>query len=786
MDSGCTSELTLEPRQVETGCQLFDFTSSLTIGPLSIEGESRLFDATIKRAILRVVEEMHDGETDCEHLIAAFSKYVGQSFFMYHQDPESSYIEEGKNIVKTLLVICKIVGERRFITIFEILREEPIWRWRAEIRDLIWEIIKNAIRRVAMTIDSRQTDCEQLSETFSKDIKTLYEQLMPKSSDINGVVKKVKKIVKRLVELRAFVGGGHFMAIYEKILRLEHFSHYSYLYEKHNGVRLIEDLVETVVKTIESELNYVNLIFIWLIMFFRKIILPNCRRKSRLKSQYEKVTLLILWTCGDVERNPGPAISDVTRDFCKKMISLLVIQYWERKQGRKLSQADYKTKPDGWPDDIWYGDPSTCNNETRNIMLNTIRTTCIDNGVEVSTKWTSLIEKYQSIQGRQCSKQNKKEYANNLHSWLCELRSNETTDQTFDRLPEIDEQERYGILEHIFERMKQYLPDLSSQCLQSRKIGPKTRKVEIETQSTMSPDSEINGITDEVSTVASNTVNENAFDLLAGDKPLDTNATPKTLFVKVAPEVDSQKTANDDFVTENNALSTVQPENFTSFVELLGGNTVYAAASYTAVTPLPYSYESNRESGTISDDIGLCIKRKLDAREINNDTDVATKRYKTANFEDVFANNGGVPPFGEIFPNTKENGIQSGFAAEATLDTREVGHKTEIATQRYNMVYSKDSENVFSFANDGGVSDFGETFPNTEENGILFGFAAEATLTDLMKLIEPELQGIDTIPDHSSEVKADEVQGDNFNNSMLDELAKYLSDEFILEHSFTT
>ena len=668
--------------------------------------------------------------------------------------------------------------------------------------------IDAALHRLEKKVKERQTCYLHLHKTFSEElykqcleccltVASLDEEPVSRACVTVSVINVSKQFIEALHTIRAHGSEGAISTICEKFLQETERFHYHCpkgpdTLDADSYMAFIEKMVSArmpITEEIENLLIDLHLSFIcqvlWsLIMLYRKFILPNCKKKSWLIYQYEKVTLLILWKCGDVERNPGPVISDVTRDFCKKMISLLVIQYWERKQGRKLDRADYKTKPDGWPDDIWYGDPSTkeCNNETRNIMLNTIRTTCINNAVAVPNKWMVLIEKYQTMQERLGSKQNKEDYANELKSWLCRQRFIETIDQMFERLPEIDTQESDEVLEHFDERRKQYY----SQCLQSRKIHPDSIKMEYETKSTMSPNFAI----DEVATVARSTINVNDFDLLAGDKVLDRDGTPETPVVKVTPGGDSQKTANEDFVTENNALSTVQPDNFTSFVDLLGDNTVYPAASNTAVPPLPYSYESNCESGTISDDIGLCIKRKLDAREINNDTDVATKRYKTADFEDVFpfANNGGVSPFGEIFPNTKENGIQSGLAAEATLDTREVGHETEIATKRYNTLYSKDSQSVFSFANDGGVSDFGDTFQNTEENGILFGFAAEATLTDLMKLIEPELQGIDTIPDHSSVVKADEVQGNNFNDSTctLDELAEYLSDEFILEHSFIT
>lgn len=209
-----------------------------------------------------------------------------------------------------------------------------------------------------------------------------------------------------------------------------------------------------------------------LLMLFCLYIVAYGKTKARFKYTYEKASLLILWHCGDVERNPGPGlhtISDISRDFCKKMISLLIIRYWEHKEGRNLTQADYKKRPEEWAEDIWYGDPSTCTNEKRNAMLKGLCNVCLVLGVAIPNEWLVLIDKYERFKDKQCSKTEEKKYVKDLKSWLHQRRTLEAVDHVFDRLPEDSEGDKYCILRHVFERLKQHLPDLNSKILQSRK-----------------------------------------------------------------------------------------------------------------------------------------------------------------------------------------------------------------------------------------------------------------------------------------------------------------------------
>lgn len=208
-------------------------------------------------------------------------------------------------------------------------------------------------------------------------------------------------------------------------------------------------------------------------MLFCSFIVAYGKTNARFKYTYEEASLLILWRCGDVERNPGPGpptISDISRDFCKKMISLLIILYWERKEGRDLAQADYKKRPKEWAKDIWYGDPSTCTNKDRNAMLKGLCNLCLVQEVAIPNEWLVLIDKYERSKDKQCSKIEKTKYAKDLKSWLRQRRTLEDVEHVFDRLNEDSEQDNDCIVGQIFERLKQHLPDLNSKIYQSRKI----------------------------------------------------------------------------------------------------------------------------------------------------------------------------------------------------------------------------------------------------------------------------------------------------------------------------
>ena len=189
----------------------------------------------------------------------------------------------------------------------------------------------------------------------------------------------------------------------------------------------------------------------------KKILQRHAKRNKRINQSK------------DIAKNPGPQIPDV-RSFCKKMISLLIIKYWESKEGEELRQADYKRIPVEWPEHVRskFGDPSKCGNETRNTMLKCLLEICIAEEVELPDEWLTLIDKYQTLQSDGCCKQ-KKQYVEDMKSWLGERHALEISKQLCDKLSTISGQRRKRVLELVFYNLKQHIPDLTSQSLQSQK-----------------------------------------------------------------------------------------------------------------------------------------------------------------------------------------------------------------------------------------------------------------------------------------------------------------------------
>ena len=258
-----------------------------------------------------------------------------------------------------------------------------------------------------------------------------------------GLIKTVRSLRRRKTELEQECGPDN-----PEELRI-------WLAEREDARRNELRIVETLHRLISRVLRLICVLY-------PSIASKQCGKKSRHRNLYEKVVVLILWRCGDIERNPGPPpISDISRDFCKKMISLLVIKYWESKEGHSLCLADYKKKPVEWPENIWFGDPSTCKNETRNAMLQKLHAICITEKIQLPNQWLTLIQKYQQLTSKGCQASQRKQYADDLKSWLCELRALETADQLCDKLSEIEGPRRMDVFELVMDKLKRRMPDLT-------------------------------------------------------------------------------------------------------------------------------------------------------------------------------------------------------------------------------------------------------------------------------------------------------------------------------------
>ena len=170
-----------------------------------------------------------------------------------------------------------------------------------------------------------------------------------------------------------------------------------------------------------------------------------------------------------------------------------------------------------------------------------------------------------------------------------------------------------------------------------------------------------------------------------------------------------------------NTLDTARPEKFTGFRDLLSYDTNSLEASVTGLMPLPQTHCSSLESVTNSDDI--CIKRKFDTGTVVGDTETELKRRKISEIHDE------IPCYTES-----------------------------------------------------GNSDLDQIFQSTG-NTYNTGYSTDATLKDLMEMIEPGTE----MPGHSAGDECNDLaQGDNAIHDMLDEVAKYLPDDFTMEQLLAT
>lgn len=207
------------------------------------------------------------------------------------------------------------------------------------------------------------------------------------------------------------------------------------------------------------------------ILLFCLFVAAYSESKQRLKYPFGKASILISWQCGNMEQyaDPSPpAPSDIQRDFIKKMISQLVVQYWKRKEGRRLTQADYKRKPEGWDKDVWYGDPSK--GEKKQI-ISMFKGLCNLQEIALSIQERNLIKTYERLLEKQCSKADKYQYAKELQCWVHQKRNEKDVDKVFDRLSTASTEDQNYTIKYILERLKPYIPVPEvSMIIPSRKV----------------------------------------------------------------------------------------------------------------------------------------------------------------------------------------------------------------------------------------------------------------------------------------------------------------------------
>lgn len=206
------------------------------------------------------------------------------------------------------------------------------------------------------------------------------------------------------------------------------------------------------------------------ILLFYLVVAAHSEKKQRLKYPFGKASILISWQCGNMEQfaDPRPpAPSDIQRSFIKKMISQLVVQYWKRKEGRSLTQADYKRKPEEWDEDVWYGDPSKGKKEQTISMFKGL---CKLQEIALPIQDRNLIKTYERSLEKQCNKADEDQYVKELQCWLHQKR-NEDVDKVFERLSKASTEDRNYTIKYILEKLKPYVHVLEvSMIIPLRKV----------------------------------------------------------------------------------------------------------------------------------------------------------------------------------------------------------------------------------------------------------------------------------------------------------------------------
>ena len=185
---------------------------------------------------------------------------------------------------------------------------------------------------------------------------------------------------------------------------------------------------------------------------------------------------------------------------------------------------------------------------------------------------------------------------------------------------------------------------------------------------------------------------------------MDSGRTPGVSSHDSRSEFYRQMTVNEGVATDISTLGTAETENFRGFRDLLGDDAHSLETSDTGLMPLPHAHCSSLKS--VTNDNDMCMKRKFNTGTVVGDTETELKRRQISEIHD------------EI-PCSTESGIS-------------------------------DLDKIFQSTN--------QTY-NT-------GYATDATLNDLMEMIEPGIE----MPGLSTCDKCDDfAQGDNAIHDMLDE-----------------
>ncbi|XP_062593183.1 uncharacterized protein LOC134254662 isoform X2 [Saccostrea cucullata] len=151
---------------------------------------------------------------------------------------------------------------------------------------------------------------------------------------------------------------------------------------------------------------------------------------SRSKKRYfllwtDKALLLVLWTCGDVEQNPGPnkttpgkRRSEILREF-RRSVQTILLELIYKAYGEEMPSKPYSKNPPGWDEyqpEIKFGNISNLKSREDKIFNKMIYLLKNQKPVPLSSEWEALLSHYTNLHEKLEVAESKKA----LNCWMLE------------------------------------------------------------------------------------------------------------------------------------------------------------------------------------------------------------------------------------------------------------------------------------------------------------------------------------------------------------------------------
>ncbi|XP_062578557.1 uncharacterized protein LOC134240487 [Saccostrea cucullata] len=203
-----------------------------------------------------------------------------------------------------------------------------------------------------------------------------------------------------------------------------------FLEQSHCGSRAVPQQSKRVLKAVPGLLSGTALVSV--LMHCLSMTMSSRCKKPYILLWTEKAVLLVLWTCGDVEVNPGPtentsttSRSQILRSFRRRSQKDLVKLIYQH-AGEEIPKEIFKHHPPGWGDykpEIEFGNisnlptGSSCNlgSKEDNIFSKIIHILQNKTYVPLSPEWESLLRHYNNLNTKIKQEESKKAIIRWLH-----------------------------------------------------------------------------------------------------------------------------------------------------------------------------------------------------------------------------------------------------------------------------------------------------------------------------------------------------------------------------------